>query len=171
MKAYDIRFTLKSIPLQSDPFPFLGQRLCWERHWYREFWFIWLLYLGWFSPFCFGLFEIRSLHNWCSTTKNVDHVVETNATISLFCLFEEILNFRVLIFGEDTPLLVDEFFEILSTSSSHDFQNNICYISNSTKIFNTEFLYWNDARSNHFFLLKFLWFFDWLGIEIGTINV
>ena len=53
------------------------------------------------------------------TTKNIDHVIEADATISLFGSFEESLDFIMLVFGENAPLFVHKFFKVLPTSPSH----------------------------------------------------
>lgn len=53
------------------------------------------------------------------TTKNIDHVIEADAAVSLFGSFEESLDFIVLVFGENAPLFVHEFFKILPTPPSH----------------------------------------------------
>ena len=53
------------------------------------------------------------------TTKNIDHVIEADAAVPLFGSLEESLNFVVLVFGENAPLFVHEFFKVLPTPPSH----------------------------------------------------
>lgn len=49
---------------------------------------------------------------WSVTSDDIDEIVETNAAIALVCAFEGSLEFTILGFGQDAPLLVEEFFEV-----------------------------------------------------------
>ena len=57
--------------------------------------------------------------NFYVTFEDINHIVETNSTISLLCFLKCILNLLILSSTEDAPLFIKKLFEICTTSSSH----------------------------------------------------
>ena len=79
------------------------------------------------------------LNKGAGTTQNVDHIVETDSSVSLLCFFEQILNLMVLVFGQVTPFLVQQFFKVLSTSPSHN-SNIYIYVTFPTHMNNHSYV-------------------------------